>query len=132
MCIRDRYLAWTDARNNPMEIYFDEYAYPEYSWPEIGINHGFCLNITADVCSPRTPAYYVDWTIRIDGGILFTEREISDFIEKISAGAQEGVGTGWVFGFGKILITVEIDQWYGDSVTENAYGFIFGPFVYVF
>ena len=132
MCIEDIFIAWTDTRNNLFEIYFDRYEYPPYSWPEIEINHRFCLNITAEVILENQDAYDAYWNIQLDGGILFTNRTASGLIEKIPAGTQTRIGTGLVFGFGKILITVEANPWFGNSDIETANGFVLGPFIYVF
>lgn len=128
----DMYLTWTDHRNQLSEIYLDIPIYYPYSWPSIEIHRGLGLRITADILAQDGAAVRsANWTIHIDGGILWTQRNTTGFIHEIPAGTKEAIKTDHIFGIGIIKITVDVTPWIGNHTTETAFGFVVGPFIYV-
>jgi hypothetical protein len=127
----DVYLAWTDWRNTPTEVYFDKHAYPLYSWPEIVIRRGVSIGVAADIIAVDVPAYCVQWTLDASGGFLLGEKNLVGYIQEISADGAEQIRTGVLFGFGRIFVTINVEPWFGHSVTKTAEGWCIGPFVFM-
>jgi len=66
----------------------------------------------------------LEYTIALNGSLIFIGEETKEFVD-ISVGDEVKVSTGFVFGLGKIDITVNAM----DEEMTSA-GFVFGPFVF--
>ena len=71
-------------------------------------------------------AYSVYWRISLDGNFLFYGDTVSDTQDVIAANDKIRVGTGFIFGFGSVDISVR-----ANDLTQTKKGFILGPFVLV-
>lgn len=69
----------------------------------------------------------VDWSISLDGNFVFYGEEITGSFDVVEADDKLRAKTGFVFGLGRVSITVTADE---DEKTAK--GLMFGPFVLVF
>ena len=68
----------------------------------------------------------IQWSIKIDGGIIFTANETSGIIDELKAGEKITFKSNLLFGFGIIDITV-----CANTAIETKTGIIIGPFVLI-
>ncbi|GAJ11789.1 unnamed protein product [marine sediment metagenome] len=66
----------------------------------------------------------VRWRITFEGGIILLGRETSGTIICIPPGENVTVSSGWIFGFGRIIITVSVECAEGSSVTKEQEAFV--------
>ena len=118
------YATWTDARNDPTEIYFDTILEPpKYPILEITeVKGGLCVKATIKNTG-EAAATNVSWTITVTGGFLgLINKNKSDVIPTIAVDATETVKTEIFFGLGKIVVEVTATCNEGSSDMENANG----------
>jgi hypothetical protein len=94
--------------------------------PEIeitGIYGGF--RVSADIINNGTAtAYNVNWSIDLDGGLIFAGEHTEGVIPELAPGATVTIRQTTLYGIGNTVITVTA----GDA-TKQATGFILGPLV---
>lgn len=71
----------------------------------------------------------VNWSITVDGGIILTERITSGFISSMPMGEVTTVNTGFIFGFGSIVVTVSASVSNGLSDVKEQTGSVFLIFI---
>jgi len=120
--------------NGASTVYWDDlsvWATPAPAEPklEIGtITGGF--GVKASVNNTGTgDATNVQWTIALDGKLIFLGKSSTDTIASLAAGGNEPIKTGFIFGIGKtnILVSATCDE--GKTVQKSATAFVLGPFV---
>jgi hypothetical protein len=75
------------------------------------------------------PATNVDWTITLDGKLIFLGKSSTDTIATIAAGAEEPIKAGFILGIGKTNIVVSATCDEGVTAEKTATAFVLGPFV---
>ncbi|UCF12823.1 MAG: PKD domain-containing protein [Thermoplasmatales archaeon] len=73
----------------------------------------------------------VDWSISLDGGLLFSNGENSGQIGSIPMGGEETVSSKFIFGFGRITVTVTALCAEEASDVQSRDGFVFLFFIKV-
>jgi hypothetical protein len=119
--IKDTGVVWTDTRNGAKDIYFIGAA----GGPRISVSApsgGF--GVSAVVSNDGADATGIDWSIELEGSLVFLGGLTEGTISSLSGGDTETVSTGLVFGLGGVDITVSA----GGS-SRSASGTILGPFV---
>ena len=112
-------IVWTDNRNENKDIYFAPIPGARIEVTDISGGFGVSATITNVGTAEATD---VGWTITVDATIGGGEN--TGTIETLSAGGEETVSTGFMFGLGPADITVTAN---GASATAS--GFMLGPFV---
>ncbi|GAH60117.1 unnamed protein product, partial [marine sediment metagenome] len=120
------YIAWTDARNNPTEIYFDTTTTvsPPPPLPILEITEikgGLGVSATTKNIGDIA-ATDVAWSITVTGGLLGRiNKTVEDTIASLAVGEESVLETGIFFGLGKIAIevTVTCDEGASDEETVN-------------
>lgn len=119
------YVAWTDERNDPTEIYFDTTLEPpKYPILEIIVIEGG-LGVSAIVKNTGdAAATNVLWNISVTGGILkLIDVAAGDILTGLAVDEEsEPLKTGLFFGLGKIAIEVTVTCDEGSSDSETATG----------
>ena len=71
----------------------------------------------------------VDWTIALDGKLVFVGKSSTGTIASLAAGAEEPIKAGFILGFGKtnIVVSATCDEGATAELTKTA--FVLGPFV---
>jgi hypothetical protein len=71
----------------------------------------------------------VDWSITLDGKLIFLGKTTSDTIATLAPAGDEAIKAGFILGFGKtnIVISATCDE--GVSAEATASAFVLGPFV---
>ncbi len=71
----------------------------------------------------------VEWTITVDGKLIFFGKSSTGTIATITAGGQEPIKSDFILGIGKTNIVVSATCNEGESAEATRSGFILGPFV---
>jgi hypothetical protein len=71
----------------------------------------------------------VDWTITLDGKLIFLGKSTTDTIASIAVAGEEPIKAGFILGIGKtnIVVSATCDEGVSAEVTKSA--FVLGPFV---
>jgi len=118
------YVAWTDARNDPTEIYFDTTIEPpKYPILEITEVKGG-LGVKATVKNTgEAAATNVTWSVSVTGGFLGRiDKTVGCTIPSLAVDEEsDPLKTGIFFGLGKIVaeVTVTCDEGSSDSETKT-------------
>jgi len=115
----DAGIVWTDEREGNKDIYY--MPLPVSIINIVSISGGFGISVVIEN-SGSADAIDIKYTIDLDGLVLVGS-SIQENID-IPAGQTLTVNSGFIFGFGKIIITVNA----GKS-TKTAEGTLLGPFV---
>jgi len=71
----------------------------------------------------------VDWTIALDGKLVFVGKSSTGTFPTITPAGNEAIKAGFILGFGKTNIVVSATCDEGVSAEATATGFVLGPFV---
>ncbi len=71
----------------------------------------------------------VDWTIELDGNLIFIGKLTTETEPTIASGAEVDIKAGFIFGIGKTNIKVSATCDEGNFVEKTSSAFVFGPFV---
>ena len=71
----------------------------------------------------------IDWTITLDGKLVFVGKSSTGNIATISAAGEEAIKSKFILGFGKTNIVVSATCAEGVTAEATASGFVLGPFV---
>ncbi len=71
----------------------------------------------------------VNYTITLDGKLVFLGKSTTDIITTIAAGTEEPIKASFILGFGKTNIVVSAICDEGKTAEKTATAFVFGPFV---
>jgi PKD repeat protein len=71
----------------------------------------------------------VDWTIALDGKLVFVGKSSTGTFTTIAPAGSEAIKAGFILGFGKTNIVVSATCDEGVSAEATASGLVFGPFV---
>jgi hypothetical protein len=71
----------------------------------------------------------VDWTIALDGKLVFVGKSSTGNFATIAPAGNEAIKAGFILGFGKTNIVVSATCDEGVSAETTASGFVLGPFV---
>ena len=83
------------------------------------------LGIKIEICNyGNTTLFFVNWSITIDGPLVFLGRSNSGYISEIPPGECITIETSFIIGIGPINVTIEI----GDTILSSN-GYLIGPFV---
>jgi hypothetical protein len=119
MDLIDTGVVWTDSRNENKDIFFNKFG-PEIN---ISVSGGFGLSI--EICNEgNTVSYPVNWSITIDGPLVFIGKSQSGYISEVKPGQCITIESMTIIGLGQVNITIQI----GD-ITVSRTGFLLGPFV---
>ncbi len=118
------YVAWTDERNDPTEIYFDTIIEPsKYPILEITEVKGGLGVSTTIKNTGEAAATNVAWSISVTGGFFGRiNKTVGDTIASLDVGAEsDPLKTGIFFGLGKIVaeVTATCDEGSSDSETKT-------------
>jgi len=115
----DKGIVWTDSRNGKKDIFFNRIG------PEIKINIASGFGLSIEICNWGNTALSVtDWSITIDGPLIFTGKSQSGQISEIKPRECINIESSLIVGVGPCTITIQV----GD-VTISRTGFILGPFI---
>jgi outer membrane protein assembly factor BamB len=93
---------------------------------EIGNITGGLLAVTAEVRNNgSTDVSLLNWTMSIDGGLVFLGKIKSGTVDSLSAGTSTEITDRPVFGFGRIIVTVTVEVPGYEPVEKTATGFLF-------
>jgi len=85
------------------------------------------LGIKIEICNyGNTTLFFVNWSITIDGPLVFLGRSNSGYISEIPPGECATIETLFIMGIGPINITIEI----GDAIL-SINGYLIGPFLLI-
>ena len=85
------------------------------------------IGIKVEICNyGNTTFYMINWTITIDAPLIIMGVSTTGSISEIGPGECVSIRTGFIFGFGKITITIQIDD-----IIASASGYFIGPFVFL-
>jgi hypothetical protein len=71
----------------------------------------------------------VDWTIALDGKLVFLGKSSTGTIATLAPAGSEAIKAGFILGFGKTNIVVSATCDEGVTAEATASGFVFGPFI---
>ena len=71
----------------------------------------------------------VDWTIALDGKLVFVGKSSTGTIATLAPAGDEAIKAGFILGFGKTNIVVSATCDEGVTAEATATGFVLGPFV---
>jgi hypothetical protein len=71
----------------------------------------------------------VNWTIALDGKLIFLGKSSTGTIASLAAAGEEPIKAGFILGFGKTNIVVSATCDEGKTAEANATAFVLGPFV---
>jgi hypothetical protein len=71
----------------------------------------------------------VDWTITLDGKLVFLGKSSTGTIATLAPAGSEAIKAGFILGFGKTNIVVSATCDEGVTAEATASGFVFGPFI---
>lgn len=112
---------WVDNRDGNSDIYFDSTGVPAPVINIVEIKGGF--GATAKLTNTGgADANDIDWSITFDGPV-FIGKENSGTVS-IPVGGEETIKSGFIFGIGKVTITVT-----AGGAMGTASGFVLGPLV---
>jgi len=85
------------------------------------------LGIKFEICNyGNTSLFFVNWSITIDGALVFLGKSNSGCISEIPPGECVTIETFLIIGIGSINITIEIE----DTILSSN-GYLIGPFVFL-
>ena len=115
----DAGVVWIDSRNGNKDIFFNEIG------PNINISFSGGFGLKIEICNHgNTPLTLINWSITIDGPLIFIGKGQSGYISELPPGGCVTIKNMMIMGIGTINIIIQI----GD-ITKSASGFILGPFV---
>ena len=120
--------------NGGTPIYWDDMSIWATEAPaepvlEIGtITGGFGLKTTVKNTGAIN-ATNVNWTIALDGKLVFLGKSSTGTITSLAVGAEEPIKAGFILGFGKTNIVVSATCDEGKTAEKSATAFVLGPFV---
>ena len=111
--------------NGATTVYYDDLSIEGEvtEQPDIMIENiaGGLLSVTADVKNNGTgDATDVDWSIKLDGGLIILGKETTGTIASLPAGQSEQIKSGLVFGLGKTTVKVYAECAEGPSGSGQA------------
>ncbi|HUS98699.1 MAG TPA: hypothetical protein VMY59_00070 [Candidatus Thermoplasmatota archaeon] len=71
----------------------------------------------------------VDWTIALDGKLVFLGKSSTSTMASLAVGADEPIKAGFILGFGKTNIVVSAICDEGKTAEKTATAFVLGPFI---
>jgi len=71
----------------------------------------------------------VNWTIALDGKLVFLGKSSTGIIASLAAAGEEPIKAGFILGFGKTNIVVSATCDEGKTAEKTATAFVLGPFV---
>ena len=71
----------------------------------------------------------INWTITLDGKLVFLGKSSTGIIASLAAAGEEPIKAGFILGFGKTNIVVSATCNEGKTAEKTASGFVLGPFV---
>jgi len=119
--ISGAYGFWASNREGNNDLFFEEVG----QFAEVVIDSvtgGFGAKATISNVG-NADSEDVDWSIAIDGGLVFAGSETSGTIS-VPAGSTVTVNTGFIFALGEVTITTTVG-----SEIKTASGFALGPFI---
>jgi hypothetical protein len=123
-CVGGPYIVWTDEREPPTDIYFDTvFDLPPPPILEITEIKGI-VGVTATIANTgEAAAHNVSWNIKVTGGMFGKiNKDVSDIIPVLAAGAEQSVSTGIIIGLGAVQITATATCDEGSYATGSASG----------
>jgi hypothetical protein len=122
-------LTVTDADSNIVNDTATVTIIPPQPVLEIGaITGGFGIK-SSIINSGEGPATNVEWTIALDGTLIFLGKSSTDTIATIAAAGEEAIKAGLILGIGKTNIAVSATCDEGVTAEATASAFVLGPFV---
>ena len=120
LTVSDGHLSDTETKEHYITVL------PEGGIVEIGNITGGVLKISAELLNKGTTnVTSVNWTMTVDGRLVFLGKTKSGTILSIPSGGSEIITDKPVFGFGKIILTITIEVTEGEPVTKTVTGFLF-------
>ena len=131
---------WTGAGTYEVKVKAKDIYSHESSWSdpktthivnkatlEIGNITGGLFKVNAVIKNTGgVDALAVNWSITLDGGFILSGKETSGKITGISAGGEVAISSGFIFGFGKTVITVSAETaGSSDIVEQDAFVLLF-------
>ena len=71
----------------------------------------------------------VEWTITLDGKLVFVGKSSTGTVATIASAGEEAIKVGFILGFGKTNIVVSATCAEGVTTEATASGFVLGPFI---
>jgi len=121
MDIDGTYATWADTRNGNEDIYFEEVGLSSLISIETAKGgFGFQMNIKN---IGNAPAEEVEWSIMFENGV-FVGAQKEGSISMLDVGESVQVKTGFILGFGSVVISVT-----AGATSQSYTAFVLGPFV---